>query len=41
MFSSGPHAMGLATGESAWDEAHRDERAAAWQPLCVRWLNSL
>lgn len=41
VFSSGPHAMGLATGESAWDEAHRDERAAAWQPLCVRWLNSL
>lgn len=41
VFSKGPHAMGLATKESAWQEDHTDERAAAWQPLCASWLKEL
>ena len=40
VFSDGPHAMGLATGESAWDAEHRNRRAAAWQPMCVSWLET-
>lgn len=41
IFNKGPHAMGLATVESAWQEDHTDERASAWHPLCVSWLKSL
>lgn len=41
IFNKGPHAMGLATGESAWQADHTDARAAQWLPLCVSWLNSL
>lgn len=41
IFNQGPHAMGLATGESAWQADHTDPRAAAWHPLCVSWLKSL
>lgn len=41
IFNKGPHAMGLATGESAWQADHTDERAAAWHPLCVDWLKGL
>lgn len=41
IFNKGPHAMGLATGESAWQEDHTDSRASAWHPLCVSWLKNL
>ena len=41
IFSKGPHAMGLATADSAWDTGHTDERAANWHPLCVSWLKGL
>lgn len=41
IFNKGPHAMGLATGESAWQADHTDPRAAEWFPLCLSWLNSL
>lgn len=41
IFDRGPHAMGLATGESAWQVDRTDERAWAWHPLCVSWLKRL
>lgn len=41
IFSKGPHAMGLATGESAWQADHTDAQASAWHPLCVNWLKGL
>lgn len=41
IFGEGPHAMGLATGESAWQEDHTDARASTWHPLCVSWLKGL
>ena len=41
IFNKGPHAMGLATGESAWQEDHTDNRASSWHSLCVSWLKSL
>lgn len=41
IFNQGPHAMGIATGESAWQEDHTDIRASEWHPLCVSWLKSL
>lgn len=41
IFGQGPHAMGLATGESAWQEDHTDARASTWHPLCVSWLKGL
>lgn len=41
IFDQGPHAMGLATGESAWQEDHTDARASTWHPLCVSWLKGL
>ena len=41
IFDQGPHAMGLATGESAWQEDHTDARASVWHPLCVSWLKRL
>ena len=41
IFNKGPHAMGIATGESAWQEDHTDARASEWHPLCVSWLKSL
>lgn len=41
IFNKGPHAMGLATKESAWQEDHTNVRASAWHPLCVTWLNTL
>lgn len=41
VFDRGPHAMGLATGESAWQEDHTDARASVWHPLCVSWLKRL
>jgi len=41
IFNKGPHAMGVATPDSAWQEDHTDERAREWHPLCVSWLKSL
>lgn len=41
VFDRGPHAMGLATGESAWQEDHTDARASTWHLLCVSWLKRL
>lgn len=41
IFNKGPHAMGLATGESAWQEDHTEIRASVWHPLCVSWLKGL
>ena len=41
IFNKGPHAMGVATPDSAWQEDHTDVRASEWHPLCVSWLKSL
>ena len=41
IFNKGPHAMGIATPDSAWQTDHTDVRASEWQPLCVSWLKSL
>lgn len=41
IFGKGPHAMGLATGESAWQADHTDTQAANWHNLCVNWLKGL
>ncbi|MGM9607586.1 MAG: alpha/beta hydrolase [Oscillospiraceae bacterium] len=41
IFGKGPHAMGLATGESAWQADHTDAQASVWHPLCVSWLKGL
>lgn len=41
IFGKGPHAMGLATGESAWQADHTDPQAANWHSLCTNWLKGL
>lgn len=41
IFMDGPHAMGLATDESAWDAEHRNEHAASWFRLCIDWMHSI
>ena len=41
IFHKGPHAMGIATADSAWQEDHTDVRAAQWHSLCVSWLKTL
>lgn len=41
IFHKGPHAMGLATPDSAWQADHTDARAARWHSLCVGWLEKL
>ena len=41
IFNKGPHAMGLATPDSAWEADHTDVRAAQWHALCVGWLKNL
>lgn len=41
VFNKGPHAMGLATRDSAWQTDHTDERASAWHDHCVTWLKGL
>ena len=41
VFNKGPHAMGLATPDSAWQEDYTDLRAAQWNQLCVGWLKGL
>lgn len=41
IFHKGPHAMGIATPDSAWQADHADVRASKWHSLCVSWLKSL
>ncbi len=41
VFNKGPHAMGLATPDSAWETDHTDVHAAQWHALCVDWLKGL
>lgn len=41
LYENGPHAMGLATPESAWNPNYADPQAATWHSLCVRWLRRL
>lgn len=41
LFGDGPHAMGLATPESAWNPDYENPHAAHWHELCVEWLRRL
>lgn len=41
IFNKGPHAMGIAAPDGAWQDDHTDARAGEWHPLCVSWLKSL
>ncbi len=41
IFNEGPHAMGLATADSAWKADHTNRRAADWHRLCTTWLKGL
>lgn len=41
LFGDGPHAMGLATEESAWEQGYENPHAAHWHGLCVEWLRRL
>lgn len=41
LYGDGPHAMGLATAESAWTPEYENPHAATWHRLCVEWLNRL
>lgn len=41
LFADGPHAMGLATAESAWSPEYENPHAAHWNGLCVEWLGRL
>ena len=41
LYEKGPHAMGLATAESAWRPDYVDPHAASWHGLCVEWLKGL
>ena len=41
LYGDGPHAMGLATKESAWSPEYENPHAASWHGLCVEWLNRL
>jgi len=38
IFPSGPHAMGLCDGETAFSSQHVNPHAAQWFPLALRWL---
>ena len=38
LYADGPHAMGLATEESAWKSEYVNPHAASWHSLCVEWL---
>lgn len=40
LFADGPHAMGLATGESVFTEPWVNHRAAGWHDLACSWLKS-
>lgn len=41
LFGDGPHAMGLATPESAWSPEYENPHAAHWHSLCMEWLRRL
>lgn len=41
IYADGPHAMGLATPDGAFDEEHVNPHAATWHGLCVEWLKGL
>ena len=41
LYADGPHAMGLATRESAWSPEYENPHAATWHGLCVEWLRRL
>ncbi len=41
IYRNGPHAMGLATADSAWDPARMDPRVSSWHGLCVSWMKEL
>lgn len=41
LYGSGPHAMGLATPQSAWSPEYANPHAASWHGLCVEWLKGL
>ncbi len=41
LYGDGPHAMGLATAESAWATEYENPHAASWHGLCVEWLRRL
>ncbi|MBP1736267.1 MAG: hypothetical protein H6Q60_148 [Oscillospiraceae bacterium] len=41
IYADGPHAMGLATPDSAFDETRVNPHAATWHGLCVEWLKGL
>lgn len=38
LYADGPHAMGLATEETAWKPEYVNPHAASWHKLCVEWL---
>lgn len=37
-FQKGPHAMGVATADSAFEEMYANAHAAHWVELCAEWL---
>lgn len=41
LYGDGPHAMGLATPESARSAEYENPHAATWHGLCVEWLRRL
>ena len=41
IFPSGPHAMSIATEESAPGPKYADPHVAQWLPLCLEWLQGL
>ncbi len=41
LYGDGPHAMGLATPDSAWSAGFTNPHAATWHGLCVDWLKRL
>ena len=41
LYADGPHAMGLATAESAWRPEYENPHVATWHRLCVEWLHTL
>ena len=41
VFPSGPHAMSIATPESAPGPKYADPHVAQWLPLCLEWLKGL
>jgi acetyl esterase/lipase len=41
LYGDGPHAMGLATADSAWNPDFTNPHAASWHGLCVEWLRRL